>query len=96
MVRIYRSPDRHSSLNILALVAFGLQHNLQAFVFAHNPDGPDAVFSHLGAWVNVMKAVDFVFQTAIGDAILVRLLIPHLIVTAHGTRLLDISLLRRL
>ena len=52
-------------------MAFGLRHNLDAFVFYAGPGGPTAELSDISYWVNVMKAVDYVAQTAIGDAILV-------------------------
>jgi hypothetical protein len=50
-------------------VAFGLYHNVQAFILIRNPA---AVFSNTSYWVNVMKMVDYVGQTFIGDGILVR------------------------
>ena len=52
-------------------VAFGLRHNLDAFVFYQGPGGAAAEFGNISYWVNVMKSADYVAQTAIGDAILV-------------------------
>ena len=53
-------------------MAFGLRHNLDAFVFYTGPGGATAEFGDISYWVNVMKSADYVAQTAIGDAILVR------------------------
>ena len=36
-------------------VAFGLRHNLDAFIFYHGPGGPDGEFDDISDWVNVMK-----------------------------------------
>lgn len=36
-------------------VAFGLRHNLDAFVFYSGPGGADAEFEDISYWVNVMK-----------------------------------------
>lgn len=52
-------------------VAFGLRHNLDAFIFYKGPGGPTEEFQDIGYWVNIMKTVDFVAQTSIGDAILI-------------------------
>lgn len=52
-------------------VAFGLRHNLDAFVYYTGSGGATAEFSLVSSWVNVMKSADFVAQTTIGDAILV-------------------------
>ncbi|EKM60639.1 uncharacterized protein PHACADRAFT_246673 [Phanerochaete carnosa HHB-10118-sp] len=52
-------------------VAFGLRHNLDAFIFYTGPGGPTAEFQDLRSWINIMKTVDFVAQTSIGDAILI-------------------------
>ena len=49
-------------------VAFGLRHNIDAFVSIGDPD---KVFADISNWINVMKMVDYVAQTFIGDAILV-------------------------
>jgi len=48
-------------------VAFGLRHNIDAFVSIGDPD---KVFADISNWINVMKMVDYVAQTFIGDAIL--------------------------
>lgn len=53
-------------------VAFGLRHNLDAFVYYTGSGGAIAEFSLVSNWVNVMKSADFLAQTAIGDAMLVR------------------------
>lgn len=55
------------------LVAFGLRHNLDAFIYYHGTGGAAEEFQDIGYWVNIMKTVDFVAQTAIGDSILVSL-----------------------
>lgn len=36
-------------------VAFGLRHNLDAFVFYRGPGGPITEFQNISYWVNVMK-----------------------------------------
>ena len=36
-------------------VAFGLRHNLDAFIFYKGAGGPDAEFENISYWVNVMK-----------------------------------------
>lgn len=59
-------------LSYCHVVAFGLRHNLDAFIFYNGPGGPAAEFKDIRYWVNIMKTVDFVAQTSIGDAILVR------------------------
>jgi hypothetical protein len=50
-------------------VAFGLRHNIEAFVYFQG--GAIEDFERLSNWVNVMKMVDYVGQTFVGDAILV-------------------------
>lgn len=52
-------------------VAFGLRHNLDAFVYYTGPGGAATEFSLVSNWVGVMKSADFVAQTTIGDAMLV-------------------------
>lgn len=52
-------------------VAFGLIHNLDAFIYYTGSGGPIAEFSLISNWVNVMKSADYFAQTAIGDAMLV-------------------------
>jgi len=49
-------------------VAFGLRHNIEAFVYFQG--GAIEDFERLSNWVNVMKMVDYVGQTFVGDAIL--------------------------
>ncbi|KAJ3972865.1 hypothetical protein EV361DRAFT_106699 [Lentinula raphanica] len=56
-------------------VAFGLRHNINAFV-TMNGDGngvenAEKVFGDVGNWLNVMKFVDYVAQTFVGDIILI-------------------------
>lgn len=50
-------------------IAFGLRHNIEAFVYFEG--GAIEDFEKLSYWVNVMKMVDYVGQTFVGDAILV-------------------------
>ena len=52
-------------------VAFGLRHNLDAFIYYTGPGGPKAEFAIISYWVNVMKSADYVAQTFIGDGMLV-------------------------
>ncbi|EGN92931.1 hypothetical protein SERLA73DRAFT_190302, partial [Serpula lacrymans var. lacrymans S7.3] len=52
-------------------VAFGLRHNLVAFVYYTGQGGATAEFENISYWVNVMKAVCYGFQTLIGDAMLI-------------------------
>ncbi|KAF9061677.1 hypothetical protein BDP27DRAFT_1234871 [Rhodocollybia butyracea] len=52
-------------------VAIGLRHNLVAFVYFQGPGGPIAVFSDISNWINIMKTVDYVAQTFIGDGMLI-------------------------
>ncbi|KAG5636174.1 hypothetical protein H0H81_008924 [Sphagnurus paluster] len=51
-------------------VAFGLVNNIDAFIKSSND--PIDTFNHTSDWLNVMKMVNFVAQTCIGDGILVR------------------------
>ena len=53
------------------IVAFGLRHNLDAFIFYRGPGGAAEEFHDISYWVNIMKTVDYVAQTSIGDAVLV-------------------------
>lgn len=53
-------------------VAFGLRHNLDAFVYSIGKESAVTVFDNTRYWLNVMKMADFVAQTFVGDAILVR------------------------
>lgn len=54
-------------------VAFGLRHNLVAFIDFKG----DAIeeFNRTSNWLNVMKMVCYVMQTFVGDSILVQC--PH-------------------
>ncbi|KAF7353742.1 hypothetical protein MVEN_01059600 [Mycena venus] len=52
-------------------VAVGLLHNIQAFVLYKGPGGPAEEFSHISDWVNIVKTVDVVMQTTLGDAMLI-------------------------
>ena len=54
-------------------VAFGLRHNLDAFIYYTGPGGAKGEFGIISYWVNVMKSADYVAQTFIGDGMLVRL-----------------------
>ena len=67
-------PSQMNSSADILLVAFGLRHNLEAFIFAKGADGAEMEFGIMNNWVNIMKTVDFVGQTAVGDAILVSIL----------------------
>ena len=63
---------RLTSFSFYILVAFGLRHNLDAYIFFKGSGGAAEEFEDISYWVNVMKGVDFAIQVAIGDAILVR------------------------
>ncbi|KAJ3980986.1 hypothetical protein F5890DRAFT_1418558 [Lentinula detonsa] len=57
-------------------VAFGLCHNINAFVTMNGnglngPENAEKVFGDMGNWLNVMKFVDYVVQTFVGDTILI-------------------------
>ncbi len=52
-------------------VALLLRHVLDAFVWYHGSDGARGEFSDISYWVNVMKTVNYVAQTSIGDGMLV-------------------------
>jgi hypothetical protein len=41
-------------------VAFGLRHNLDAFIFYKGSGGPDAEFEDISYWVNVMKVSGYI------------------------------------
>ncbi|KAF5376458.1 hypothetical protein D9615_008606 [Tricholomella constricta] len=49
-------------------VAFGLQHNIEAFIQFEGD--PIDEFNNTADWINVMKMVNYVAQTFIGDGIL--------------------------
>jgi hypothetical protein len=51
-------------------VAFGLRHNLDAFI--RFQADPIVEFSKTSNWLNVMKMVCYVAQTFVGDSILVQ------------------------
>lgn len=53
-------------------MAFGLQHNLEAFIYYTGPGGANGEFQDISNWVNVMRLADYVTQTFIGDSIMVR------------------------
>ena len=62
-------------------VAFGLRLNLDAFIYRNSEasaTGASGVeiaeeeFNQLSYWVNDMRVVDYIVQTFIGDAMLVR------------------------
>lgn len=53
-------------------VAFGLRHNLDAFVYEFaKGQHPKVEFAKISKWLNVMKFVNYSAQTFIGDGILV-------------------------
>ncbi|KAJ7036754.1 hypothetical protein C8F04DRAFT_1394021 [Mycena alexandri] len=52
-------------------VAVGLMHNIQAFVLYRGAKGAVGVFSDISNWVNVVKTVDVVMQTTLGDGLLI-------------------------
>jgi hypothetical protein len=54
-------------------VAFGLMHNIEAFVWFSQLRDPEETFGDISDWVNVMKMVNYVAQTFIGDSILVSI-----------------------
>ncbi|KAF8622046.1 hypothetical protein AX15_007329 [Amanita polypyramis BW_CC] len=49
-------------------VAFGLRHNIEAFVYFEGE--ATQYFEDISSWVNVMKMICYVGQTFVGDAIL--------------------------
>lgn len=51
-------------------VSFDLRFNIVSFVLYTGPGGAKVAFSRIGEWVNVMKSVDYVVQTLIGDGML--------------------------
>jgi len=54
-------------------VAFGLRNNIFAFVtITDQGKEPEYAFNDLSEWTNVMKMVNYVGMTFVGDAILVR------------------------
>ena len=52
-------------------VAFGLEHDLQAFVFYKGPGGAIEQLYQLTDWVTIMKSIDYFALTSIGDGMLV-------------------------
>ncbi|KAF9016261.1 hypothetical protein BDZ89DRAFT_1166345 [Hymenopellis radicata] len=52
-------------------VALSVVHNIQAFVFYSGEDGPTGDFSQISDWINIMRTVTVVFQTTIGDGMLI-------------------------
>ncbi|KAJ7452120.1 hypothetical protein B0H11DRAFT_2074364 [Mycena galericulata] len=52
-------------------VALGLMHNIEAFVLYTGPGGALEEFSNISDWVNIMKTVDVVLQTMLGDGMLI-------------------------
>ena len=68
---------------------------MDAFIYYTGPGGAAEEFKDIGYWVNIMKTVDFVGQTSVGDAILVRhttrnwpvgLTLPADLQVLHGVR----------
>ncbi|KAF9255671.1 hypothetical protein L218DRAFT_1008306 [Marasmius fiardii PR-910] len=51
-------------------VAFGLRHSLDAFAYYKGPGGAVEELQDISYWVSVMKTVDNIAQTFIGDAML--------------------------
>ncbi|KAJ4469978.1 hypothetical protein C8J55DRAFT_537743 [Lentinula edodes] len=77
-------------------VAFGLRHNLDAFIYYKGQGGAVAELQDISYWVNVMKTADYVAQTFIGDAMLIyrcyivhgknwKIIIPSIILWLGGT-----------
>ena len=60
-------------------VALLLRHVLDAFIWYTGPGGPNGEFSDISYWVNAMKSANYVIQTSIGDAVLVRRLVSDYI-----------------
>lgn len=56
-------------------MAFGLVHNLDAFVYFKGPGGAKEEFAEISYWANVMRTADYVAQTFIGDGIMVRVFV---------------------
>ncbi|KAJ7183459.1 hypothetical protein C8R46DRAFT_984653 [Mycena filopes] len=52
-------------------VAVGLMHNIQAFILYRGAGGAADVFSDISNWVNVVKTVNVVMQTTLGDGMLI-------------------------
>ncbi|KAF7326546.1 Ubiquitin carboxyl-terminal hydrolase [Mycena venus] len=53
-------------------VAIGLMHSIQAFALYTGAGGAPEEFSNISHWVNVVKTIDVVLQTLLGDGMLVR------------------------
>ncbi len=58
-------------------VSVGLLHNLNAFVDYDGSGGATGEFDDISYWPNVMKSVNYVAQTLIGDGTLVSINIPQ-------------------
>ncbi|KDR66675.1 hypothetical protein GALMADRAFT_147729 [Galerina marginata CBS 339.88] len=52
-------------------VVLGFYHNIKAFILYTGPGGSDGEFTKLSDWVNVMKGVNLLMQTLIGDGVLI-------------------------
>ncbi|KAJ6595600.1 hypothetical protein DFH09DRAFT_973684, partial [Mycena vulgaris] len=52
-------------------VAVGLMHNIEAFILYKGSGGATQEFSNISDWVNVIKTVDVIFQTTLGDGMLI-------------------------
>ncbi|KAF8191516.1 hypothetical protein K438DRAFT_1830649 [Mycena galopus ATCC 62051] len=52
-------------------VAVGLLHNIQAFIQYTGSGGAAEEFSHISDWVNIVKTIDCLCQTIVGDAMLI-------------------------
>ncbi|KAJ7719956.1 hypothetical protein B0H16DRAFT_1218975, partial [Mycena metata] len=52
-------------------VAIGLMHNIQAFILYKGPGGASQELSRISDWVNIIKTVDVLLQTTLGDGMLI-------------------------
>ncbi|KAJ6586261.1 hypothetical protein DFH09DRAFT_1431952 [Mycena vulgaris] len=52
-------------------VATGLLHNIQAFVLYKGPGGAAQEFANISDWVNIIRTVDTLAQTLLGDGMLI-------------------------
>ncbi|EPQ51376.1 hypothetical protein GLOTRDRAFT_49061 [Gloeophyllum trabeum ATCC 11539] len=51
--------------------ALCLVHVLDAFAYYTGPGGAEGELSHVSSWINVVKLVNYLLQTTVGDLILV-------------------------
>ncbi|KAJ7678566.1 hypothetical protein B0H14DRAFT_2552661 [Mycena olivaceomarginata] len=52
-------------------VSIGLMHNIEAFTLYNGAGGAQEEFSNISDWVNIVKTVDVVLQTLLGDGMLI-------------------------